>query len=151
MANSSTLAWRIPWTEEQDRLQSMELQESAMTVQRTFTFISSRRLYRSLGFSTQAVMASAGRNSFISCFLICMPLVSFPCFIAVAGTSSAVLYVVVLQLLSCVQLFSNPIDCSSPDFLVHGIYQAKILEQGAISFTRGSSQPRQGLNPHLLH
>ena len=29
--HSSILAWRIPWTEEPDRLQSMELQESDMT------------------------------------------------------------------------------------------------------------------------
>ena len=30
-AHSSILAWRIPWTEEPGRLQSMELQESDMT------------------------------------------------------------------------------------------------------------------------
>ena len=29
--HSSTLAWRIPWTEEPGRLQSMGLQESDMT------------------------------------------------------------------------------------------------------------------------
>ena len=29
--HSSILAWRIPWTEEPGRLQSMELQESDMT------------------------------------------------------------------------------------------------------------------------
>ena len=29
--NSNTLAWRIPWTEEPDGLQSMELQESDRT------------------------------------------------------------------------------------------------------------------------
>ena len=29
--HSSILAWRTPWTEEPDRLQSMELQESDMT------------------------------------------------------------------------------------------------------------------------
>ena len=31
--HSSILAWRIPWTEEPGRLQSMGLQESGMTVQ----------------------------------------------------------------------------------------------------------------------
>ena len=31
---SSILAWRIPWTEEIERLQSMELQELDMTEQR---------------------------------------------------------------------------------------------------------------------
>ena len=29
--HSSILAWRIPWTEESDRLQSMELQKSDTT------------------------------------------------------------------------------------------------------------------------
>ena len=33
-------------------------------------------------------------------------------------------------------------DCSPPDSLVHGIFQARILEWGAISFSRGSSQPK---------
>ena len=33
-------------------------------------------------------------------------------------------------------------DCSSPGSSVHGILQARILEWVAISFSRGSSQPR---------
>ena len=33
-------------------------------------------------------------------------------------------------------------DCSPPSSLVHGILQARILEWVAISFSRGSSQPR---------
>ena len=36
----------------------------------------------------------------------------------------------------------NPMDCSLPGFSVHGILQARILEWVAISFSRGSSQPR---------
>ena len=36
----------------------------------------------------------------------------------------------------------NPMDCSPPGFSVHGIFQARVLEWGAISFSRGSSQPR---------
>ena len=36
----------------------------------------------------------------------------------------------------------NPIDCSLPEFSVHGILQARILEWIAISFFRGSPQPR---------
>ena len=36
----------------------------------------------------------------------------------------------------------NPMDCSLPDFSVHGIFQARILEWVTISFSRGSSQPR---------
>ena len=33
-------------------------------------------------------------------------------------------------------------DCSLPGSSVHGIFQARILEWVAISFSRGSSQPR---------
>ena len=36
----------------------------------------------------------------------------------------------------------NPMDCSLPGSSVHGIFQAIILEWIAISFSRGSSQPR---------
>ena len=36
----------------------------------------------------------------------------------------------------------DPVDCSPPGSPVHGILQARILEWVAISFSRGSSQPR---------
>ena len=36
----------------------------------------------------------------------------------------------------------NPVDCSLPDFSVHGILQATILEWVVTSFSRGSSPPR---------
>ena len=36
----------------------------------------------------------------------------------------------------------NPMDCSPPGSSVNGIFQAKILEWVAISFSRGSSRPR---------
>ena len=36
----------------------------------------------------------------------------------------------------------DPLDCSLPDSSNHGIFQARILERVAISFSRGSSQPR---------
>ena len=38
----------------------------------------------------------------------------------------------------------HPMDCSPPGSSVHGILQARILEWVAISFSRGSSQPRDG-------
>ena len=41
-----------------------------------------------------------------------------------------------------VHLSCDPMDCSPPGFSVHGISQARILEWVAISFSRGSSQPR---------
>ena len=36
----------------------------------------------------------------------------------------------------------DPMDCSPPGSSVHGILQPRILESVAISFSRGSSQPR---------
>ena len=36
----------------------------------------------------------------------------------------------------------DPVDCNVLGFSVHGILQARILEWIAISFSRGSSQPR---------
>ena len=42
---------------------------------------------------------------------------------------------------SCLTL-CDPMDCSLPDFSVHGILQVRIMEWIAISFSRGASQPR---------
>ena len=42
---------------------------------------------------------------------------------------------------SCPTLW-DPVDCSPPGSSIHGILQARILEWVAISFSRGSSQPR---------
>ena len=36
----------------------------------------------------------------------------------------------------------NPVDCSQPGSSIHGIFQARVLEWVAISFSRGSSRPR---------
>ena len=43
--------------------------------------------------------------------------------------------------LSC-PILCDPMDCSPPGSSVHGIFQARILEWVAISFSRGSSWPR---------
>ena len=42
---------------------------------------------------------------------------------------------------SCLTL-CHPMDCSLPGFSVHGIFQARILEWVAVSFSRGLSQLR---------
>ena len=53
----------------------------------------------------------------------------------------------------------DPMDCSLPGSTVHGIFQAIVLEWIAISFSKGSSQPRDRtrvscilgkMTPHLL-
>ena len=45
---------------------------------------------------------------------------------------------------------SRPMDCSPPDSSVHEIFQARILEWEATSFSKGSSRPRDR-TPGLLH
>ena len=42
---------------------------------------------------------------------------------------------------SCLTL-CDPMGCSLPGSFIHGIFQARVLEWVAISFSRGSSQPR---------
>ena len=42
---------------------------------------------------------------------------------------------------SCLTL-CDPVDCSLPGSSVHGIFQARVLEWVAVSFSRGSSPPR---------
>ena len=42
---------------------------------------------------------------------------------------------------SCLTL-CDPMDCSPPGSSVHGIFQVRVLEWVAISFSRGSSQLR---------
>ena len=51
-------------------------------------------------------------------------------------------HVVIVQLLSCVWLFWEPMECSPPHSSVHGISQARILEWVAIFFSGGYSLPR---------
>ena len=45
---------------------------------------------------------------------------------------------------SCLTL-CDPVDCSPPGSSVHGILQARTLEWGAISSSRGSSRPRESI------
>ena len=46
------------------------------------------------------------------------------------------------QLFSCVWLFCGPLDRIPPGSSIHGFFQARILEWVAISYSRGSSPPR---------
>ena len=45
---------------------------------------------------------------------------------------------------SCLTL-CDPMDCSLPCFSVHGIFQVRVLGWVVISFSRGSSQPTDGI------
>ena len=56
-----------------------------------------------------------------------------------ANCKKSCIYAKSLQ--SCPTL-CDPMDCSLPGYSVHGIRQARILEWGAMSSSRGSTQPR---------
>ena len=47
-----------------------------------------------------------------------------------------------MKSLSCVLTLCDPMNCSLPGSSLHGIFQARILEWVAISFSRRSSRPR---------
>ena len=51
---------------------------------------------------------------------------------------------------SCPTL-SDPMDCSLPGASVHGIFQASVLEWGAIAFSESSSVMSNSLQPHGLY
>ena len=74
--HSSILAWRIPWTEEPDGLQSMRSQRVRHDLVTQFSSVAQ------------------------SCPTLC-----------------------------------DPMDCSPPGSPVHGIFQARVLEWGAIAFS----------------
>ena len=40
------------------------------------------------------------------------------------------------------QILCDPVDCNLPGFSVHGIFQERILKWVVISFSKGSSRPR---------
>ena len=45
----------------------------------------------------------------------------------------------------------GPMDSNLPDFSLHGIFQAGVLEWVAISFSKGSSQPRDPIHIAASH
>ena len=113
--HSSILPWRIPWTEEPGGLQSMGLQSQTRLKRLGTQHSSNWNISKS---ATGESLTSHPRNFFHS----------GPC-------ASAKLFQSRLTL-------CNPMDCNPPGFSVHGIFQARILEWVAISFSKGSSWGR---------
>ena len=104
--HSSILAWRIPWTEEPDGLQSMGLR----TVRHNITTEHTHR-HNSKGQGTHTHTEVAQ-----SCPTLC-----------------------------------DPMDCSPPGSLVHGIFQAWILEWVAVSFSKGRVRSQESSKEISLH
>ena len=72
-------------------------------------------------------------KSFLSYQAVSLRIPSVPC---------TLLYHYDAKLFQLCPTVCDPMDCSPPGSSVHGISQASILEWVAISFSRGSSQPR---------
>jgi len=137
--HSSTLAWKIPWIEEPGRLQSMGLLRVGhdwATSLSLFTFMHWRRKWQ----PTPVFLPeeSQGRGSLVGCRLWGRT-ESDTTEVAQQqqqATSIGTWYVCSVAQ-SCATL-CDPIDCSPPGSSIHGIFQARILEWVAISFSRGS-------------
>ena len=127
--HSSTLAWKIPWTEEPGRLQSrgsLRVRHDWATSLSLFTFMHWRRKWQ----PTPVFLPgeSQERQSLVGCRLW-------------GHTESDTTEVTWQQQQ---QTLCDPMGCSLPGSSIHGILQARILEWVAIPFSRASSQPRDG-------
>ena len=113
--HSSTLAWKIPWTEEPSGLQSMgslRVGHDSVTSLSVFTFMHWRRKWQ----PTPVFLAgeSQGRQSLVGCRLWSR---------RESDTTEATQQQQQQQQQSCLTL-SDSMDCSPPGFFVHGILQA---------------------------
>ena len=139
----SVLAWRIPWTEEPGGPQSMGSQRVGHDCVTNFYFLT-----HSMHFwdrMAQGVSSPAIKQ--LAWILVCWAVIS-PRFEERKNVSLRWNHFEERQsesesevTPSCLTL-CDPTDCSLPGFSVRGIFQARVLECGFISFSRGSSRPR---------
>ena len=87
--------------------------------------------------------------SYRSFQLLCLEICSLPLLLSLSSPSrTLIMWTLVCSMLSWREVaqsfptLCDPVDCSPPGSSVHGILQARILEWVAISFSRGSSQPK---------
>ena len=144
--HSNTLAWKTPWTEEPDGLQSMgslRVGHDWATLILLFTFHfhaleketathSSVLAWRIPGTGEPGGLPSMGSHRVGHGW-------SDSAAAAAAATQycKATIFWAPLGPILC-----DLMNCSPPGPSVHGIFQARILEWVAISYSRGSSQPR---------
>ena len=138
-SHSSILAWRIPWTEEPGGLQSMELQKVVEDWVTKHT-------------RGDLILGSPNCEIMKLCVLLYLTELqqeygenpsSVVTLSFMFTTACVCAYMCVCAHMQSVQLW-DPMDCSLPGSSVHEIFKARILEWVAISFSRGSFQPRRG-------
>ena len=113
-----TLVWEIPWTEEPGGLQSkgsQTVRHDVVTKQQPWLC------------STTSILSTRRLNQKLTCPVLLPPA-------AWKWSESEVAP-------SCPTL-CNPMDCSLPGSSIHGIFQSRVLEWVATSFSRRSSRPR---------
>ena len=115
--HSSILAWKILWTEKPSELQSIGLQKSW----------------------TQLSMPACTCKNYVTYMQINMYLDNIYVYILFLYPTYNRRRLCAAQ--SC-PTTCDPMDCSPSGSSVYRIFQARILEWVAISFSRGSSQPR---------
>jgi len=147
--HSSTLAWKIPWTEEPGRLQSLgslRVGHNWAISLSLYTFMHWRRKWQ----PTPVFLPgeSQGWGSLVGCRLWVTPSWTWLKWLSSSSSKPSNSPQIIED--SCVLLVSqsvsrvrlcDPTDCSPPDFSVHGILQARILEWVVILSSGGSSQP----------
>ena len=145
-SHPSTLAWKIPWTEEPGRLQSMGSRRvghnwatslSLFTVhfhalEKEMATHSSILTWRIPGMAEPGGLPSMGSHR------VGHNWSDLAAAAAIITKTIEQWYYHWVVSDSC-----DPIDCSLPGSSVHGIIQARILGWVAISFSRGSSWPRK--------
>ena len=131
--HSSTIAWKIPWTEEPGRLQSVGSQRVRYDWATSLSF--PKRKWCTLPkdiclgcCSVLLIMNTAIAITFLNRFFCACGQLWYPWQKKVKSEVTQ----------SCSTLW-DPTDCSLPGSSIHGIFQARILEWVAISFSRRSS------------
>ena len=116
--HSSTLAWKIPWTEKHGRLQSMGSQRVGhdWATSLIHIYISEIRIHLTTDVSGFSSFSPLELHFKMVHFITCLV---------------AKLYLT----------HHDPMDCSPPGSSVREISQARVLKWVAISFSRGSSWP----------
>ena len=155
-AHSSVLAWRIPWTEEPGGLQSTGSQRVGhdwVDSTQVSTGVSGGRS----GSTTVALRPAASASPWnLWDVLISGPISDLlnetlwgwdPVISVLTGPPAwfwcTLGFVLHAQLFQSCPTLCNPMDCSLPSSPVHGVLQARILEWVAISFSKGSSSPKE--------
>ena len=117
----SILAWRIPWTGEHGRLQSLGHRELDMT-EHHLPITHEKTLH----------MDVTRWSTLKSDWLYSLQ------------PKMEKLYEWVSEVIQSCPTLCDPMDCSLLGSYIHGIFQSRIMEWVAISFSGRSSQPRDG-------